>query len=258
MHPLISIIIPCYNKKEFIYDLINSIMNQSYDRWELILIDDFSTDGTRQFLEGLVNKSKKVITIFNSKNKGANFCRNKGLELSQGDFMFFFDADDLMSENCLENRVKALNDNPGIGLLVFNMGVFTSDIGDQPKSKNWIVPDGNTNLLSLFFKHQIPWGTPQVLWKKDIIESLGGFNLNYTRLQDVELHTRALLRGFKVKTFPESSLDIHYRIDESRINFKKDIFYQRFVDSCVQYYQDFYILIFEELLSYMKIYFYFH
>jgi glycosyltransferase involved in cell wall biosynthesis len=239
MQPLISIIIPCHNKIQFIEQTINSIIQQSYLSWELLLIDDCSTDGTYEVTEAYAAQYDRIILIHNSVNKGANYSRNKGAKMAKGDFILFFDADDLMLENCLLNRVEYLKSNIQFDLMVFNMGVFKYEVGDQPSKMNWILPLKDVNYLNSFLKHQIPWSTPQVLWKKNGFKKLGGFNLNYSRLQDVELHTRALLAGYEVITYPNSNLDIYYRIDEKRISFDLEIFNRKFVSSCIMYYRDF-------------------
>ncbi|WP_051568598.1 glycosyltransferase family 2 protein [Crocinitomix catalasitica] len=242
MNPLISIVTPSYNKAEFLTACINSVIEQTYKNWELIIIDDCSTDGTKNIADNFAVKHDQIKSKSNATNKGANYCRNEGLKLAKGEYILFFDADDVMTENCLSNQIESASNFPAFDFWVFNMGVFEKQIEDRPKTEYWILPSNlsHSNILSKFLKHQILWGTPQVLWRKTTIEKLNGFNLNYNRLQDVELHTRALIADLKGKLFSESSIEIFYRIDEKRLNFNTDVFYEKFVKACCNYYADFY------------------
>ena len=90
-------------------------------------------------------------------------------------------------------------------------------------------------LCGIFYKHTLPWSILQPLWKKDFLLSLNGFDESFSRLQDVELHTRALMdHRVRYLLFPGDP-DCYYRISEDRKNFKPFIFMERWVDSAVKY-----------------------
>jgi glycosyltransferase involved in cell wall biosynthesis len=111
---LVSIIIPAYNAAPFIGETIKSINGQTYTNWEIIVIDDGSTDNTTSICEEL-NDSK--VKIMRQKNAGVAVARNNGLLSANGDFVVFFDADDLMSPDFLSARVEALQNDDGIGFV---------------------------------------------------------------------------------------------------------------------------------------------
>jgi len=123
------------------------------------------------------------------------------------------DADDVLHLDCLKHRINQINQFPHFSFWVFPIGTFYTNIGDS-KSK-WI-PKGKDHLQK-FLSHNMPWHTMSVIWQREFVTRLNGFDPEYPRLQDVELHTRALLRNnISYKTFPECTPDAWYRIDGHR------------------------------------------
>ncbi len=211
-----SIIIPSFNKADFISETITSVLNQSYPHWELVIVDDGSTDNSIQIIEDYCNIDQRIHLYQRGKlPKGGSVCRNLGLKKAKGKFVLFLDADDLLEVTCLEHRLLKIQENNTSNLWVFPIGTFYKSIGD---SKSVWSPKG-TNFLIRFLKHDLPWHTMSVIWHIDFIKNLKGFDIDYPRLQDVELHTRALLHpSVKLKTFPEVKSDAFYRIDDKRTN----------------------------------------
>lgn len=109
---LISIIIPAYNAAPFIEETIRSINSQTYSNWEVIVIDDGSTDNTVSICDQL-NYSK--VKVIRQRNAGVAVARNNGLLSANGDYVVFFDADDLMSPDFLSVRIQALQNDPELG-----------------------------------------------------------------------------------------------------------------------------------------------
>lgn len=110
--PLVSIIIPAYNAAAFIRETLDSILAQTYSDFEIIVVNDGSTDDT----EGVVKSfSDKRIHYKFKQNEGVSITRNYGFDLSKGKYIVFFDADDLMTVDFLEKRVEALENNKDIG-----------------------------------------------------------------------------------------------------------------------------------------------
>lgn len=109
MNKLVSVVIPVYNAEDFIIPMIDSILLQSYANWELILVDDFSTDNSLSIMKQHCAGCDKIhIYAKTSKDKkGGNASRNIGLSIAKGEYICFFDADDIVAGYCLENRVRA-------------------------------------------------------------------------------------------------------------------------------------------------------
>ena len=106
MTPLVSIITPIYNSEAFLEETVVSILNQSYSNWELLLIDDCSTDNTLALANQYSNKYSNITVLKNQNNVGAAVSRNKGITATSGDFIAFLDADDLWKPNKLEVQIK--------------------------------------------------------------------------------------------------------------------------------------------------------
>ena len=101
--PTISVIIPMFNAKKYIAECLDSVLLQTFQDFEVILVNDASTDGSRQIAESYLEKFGGRLTIYdNQKNLGVSVTRNKGLEISRGEYVFFMDADDLILPNGLK------------------------------------------------------------------------------------------------------------------------------------------------------------
>lgn len=109
---LVSVIIPAYNAAAFIEETIHSISCQSYTNWEVVIVDDGSTDGTSKICRAFDDKRIRVISQMNA---GVAAARNNGLKHTKGDLVVFFDADDLMTPDFLSLRVQELENDHSIG-----------------------------------------------------------------------------------------------------------------------------------------------
>lgn len=235
----VSIITASYNKEKYISETITSVLNQTYPEFELIIIDDASTDHTLTVVNEFKKQDGRVRLIANETNKGANFCRNQGIKEAHGRYIIFLDADDLLAKDCIKSRLDAAEKCPENDLLVFTMGVFYKRVGDD--NRTW-KPDSN-NALNDFLQHKLPWSIIQPFWKRDLLLNLGGFDEQFKRLQDVELHTRALLLPNLKYQLIETQPDCYYRIDEERKNFNSFHFLERWVDAALQYCEKFSVLV---------------
>lgn len=104
---MVSIIIPAYNVQSYISDTIESIISQSYKNWELLIIDDGSTDNTKRVIEKYVELDNRIKYIY-QQNKGCSAAKNLGYNLAKGKFIQYLDADDLLNSVKLEEQVSAL------------------------------------------------------------------------------------------------------------------------------------------------------
>ena len=101
---LISVIIPAYNVENYIFRAIESVLNQTYSNYELIIVDDGSTDGTWDIIQSYAKNEKKMV-IKKQKNSGVSKARNAGIEIAKGDFLVFLDSDDWLEINALETLI---------------------------------------------------------------------------------------------------------------------------------------------------------
>ena len=112
--PRISIIVPVFNGRAFILDALNSILDQSFTDWECILINDGSTDDSREVMESWIldNNLAHKFELVNTPNQGVSRSRNLGLELANGEIVAFLDCDDIWERNKLEFQYRILSRNP--------------------------------------------------------------------------------------------------------------------------------------------------
>lgn len=206
--PLISIIIPTYNRAQLIKETLDSVAAQTYGHWECIVVDDGSIDETEQLMQSYSRVDERFIFLKRKKlPKGASHCRNIGLDNAKGKYCIFLDSDDLLLENSLEQRleeIKGLKENK---FWVFPMSSQDID-GNLIENKIPVVP----SYLEKFLSYEIYWGIMCTLWQREFLLRIGGFNINYPRLNDPEIHIRAILAckgNFKV--FTELSPDSIYR-----------------------------------------------
>ena len=225
---------PSFNKAKYISDSVNSVINQTYTNWELIIVDDYSNDDSQEIINSFSSKFDKIKSHFNLENRGANYCRNMGIESAQGNYIIFLDADDLLAEDCLKNRILKIQ-NTNFDFCVFTMQVFLKKVGDS--TSTW--KPNSKNPLNDFLFHKLPWQTMQPIWKTDFIRSIGGFNKDFERMQDVELHTRALLIDHVLFKQIVDKPDCYYRIDEERKIFNAFNFISLRIDSTILYVQRF-------------------
>lgn len=236
---LVSIISPNYNKGQYIEEMIQSVIQQSYNNWELLIVDDGSSDNSLDIINIYKESDPRIRVMRRERHpKGGSTCRNIGLKNALGDYIVFLDSDDLLAPCCLEQRVKQMNKNPSLDFGIFPIGTFVSTPGDS--NREW-RPNPNSNHLYGFLSHNLPWHTSSPIWKKHILEAVGGFNEKYPRLQDIELHAKILLLNPKYQIFTEAEVDMYYRIHAQRSQkiYNNFEYNSLFVKSTVLFIKDF-------------------
>lgn len=109
--PLVSIVVPVYNAEKFLADTIGSVQTQTYDNWELLLVDDCSSDKSVGIIEKYQKDDKRIKLISMKHNSGAALSRNAGIDKATGQYLAFLDADDLWAKNKLETQIAFMQKN---------------------------------------------------------------------------------------------------------------------------------------------------
>ena len=173
-HPLISIIVPCYNVEAFINKSLESIYAQTYGNWECILIDDGSKDRTKQEIDAWLKKDSRF-KYFYQDNQGLSGARNTGLQKAGGEFVYFFDSDDLLDAITLENLLSLVEDDIDIviGKNAITQGQ-TNKIADflehysQPLKK---LNNQNKKLIKLVVENPIICVAWNKLYRKEFLDT---------------------------------------------------------------------------------------
>lgn len=234
MNSIVSIIIPNYNKGNYVQHSLNSLLRQTCHEWEAIVVDDCSRDESWDLIQNYAAKDARIRAFRNETNKGGNYSRNFGARKAHGEYLIFLDSDDWLADDCIENRVQEFEkgENKDADLLVFNM----MSTKDGKNGSIWRYGDRRKPLVS-FLRHEIPWSIMMPVWRRPAFERIGGFDEAFSRLQDVELHTRTLLNGLKFRFAQRKSPDCFYNIEEARMTTNHVRAAENFAKACGMYVQ---------------------
>lgn len=185
---LISIIIPAYNRAHLISETLDSIIAQSYSNWECLIVDDGSTDNTLKVLQEHHTKDKRIEYYQRDPNlvKGANTCRNIGLEKARGDYIVFFDSDDLMTPNHLEVKINAVKKYDK-DFVITRTEYFNADNTGSDKYNNDIT-------ASNYITQKCNWLTLDVIIKAEIAKTIR-FNENLKSGQEYNYFCKLVLES---------------------------------------------------------------
>ena len=185
-NPLISVIIPVYNAESYLGNSIDSIINQTYKKFELIIINDGSTDNSFEIVQSY--KDKRIISLQNEKNIGNYSSRNKGIKLAKGKYIAIMDGDDIAYPNRLENQLKYLETNNE----VIALGTNFITIPDHTESDLFINSEEiKLSLLKGFYSllH------PSLMIRANYLIKMGGYDESYKYASDYDLICRLVLEG---------------------------------------------------------------
>ena len=215
--PLVSIIIPCFNRAHLIGETLETVLSQTYKNWECIIVDDHSTDNTTQVVTTYAKQDArfKLVIRPDNRKKGASSCRNYGIELSQGELIQFLDSDDLLKSNKLEKQVRLYQDD--LTLFTCQWGGFEkeSDLISRFKYKYHSYRNfrKGINLLNTFGKKNEFFPPHVYLTPRKLIEKAGWWNEELSNNDDAEFFTRIILSAKRIKFTPEAA--VYYRYSGS-------------------------------------------
>lgn len=250
---MFSVVIPLYNKELSIRNTILSVLNQSYQNFEIVIINDGSTDGSVDILNTIKDKR---IRLIHQKNQGVSTARNNGIKEAKYEWIAFLDGDDLWGKNHLEEIINMMKIYP-------HEKVFVTSFEYSDKRKLFKHSrDSNIFLIDNYFKEAVDevliW-TSVIVLSKECIVKVKGFNPILKRGEDVDLWGRVSKKFNIVKS---NKITAIYRVDaENRTSLSKDlksthVYYFDFnnVENDYEfiYYQQ---ILFQRLFSYLK-YFY--
>ena len=165
--PLVSVIIPCYNDKDYIKQAVESILNQTYQNFEIIIIDDGSDIETKLILSNIKHEKIKIIT---QNNLGPCFARNNGIKLAKGVYFLTLDSDDVFESSFLEKAVKILNNSKLIGFVSCYVNCFIHI--DRPFFK--YMPEGG-DVSNFLFKYRHKINSRNTVANKNFEEQIIGY-----------------------------------------------------------------------------------
>ncbi len=182
---LVTVITPAYNRADFLEESILSVLNQDYPNIEYIVLDDGSTDNTKEVIE----KYKDRITFESHKNVGEVRTVNKGLKMAHGDIIGIVNSDDPLLPGAIREFVKFMQYNPEI-IVAYSDWIFTDKNGKEMKR----VKTRDFSYEYMIRSHNCPLGA-SAFFKKEILKKLKGRDVNYKYVSDYDFWLRAGLLG---------------------------------------------------------------
>lgn len=211
--PKISVIMPAYNAEKYIDEAIDSILNQTYKDFELIIINDGSTDNTKEII--LKYDDPRIIYLENEKNRGIVKTLNKGLNQARGEYIARMDADDIAIYNRFEKQIEYLDDNKDVGILGTGIRIF----GENIKPQERIFTTNPEQLKAeLIFNSCIAHSTV-MMRRSNLIDNGLQYNEKFPGREDFALWWE-IVKVSKVNNI--SDILLNYRIHKKQITQNKD------------------------------------
>lgn len=203
MKPLVSIIIPTYNRVHLIEQTLDSVLKQTYDNWECIIVDDGSEDNTAELISGFSETNSRIKYIKRSSGfpKGAASCRNIGISISTGEYIQFLDSDDIISPEKISAQVDKMENERSFSVITCRWGHFKENAGDAeifndfPSYADFDTPADFLNSLprSLNF-----FPIHSYLIRRHIINKAGFWNEYLNFNEDAEFIIRIIANSQKI------------------------------------------------------------
>ncbi|MDJ0568546.1 MAG: glycosyltransferase family A protein, partial [Pleurocapsa sp. MO_192.B19] len=184
----VSIIIPAYNGDRYIAEAIEGILTQTYSDYEIIVVDDGSTDNTRQIIQQYGDR----IQYLSQTNQGVAASRNLGLKASQGEYIAFLDQDDVFLPHKLASQVTLLDQNPALGIANSGWQIVNEQGEVQAAVEPWQqIP--NLNLADLIIWKPVFLGA--MLFRRSWLDRSSGFDTTLEQTPDVDLVLKLAMMG---------------------------------------------------------------
>ena len=206
IYPLISVVIPAYNAEQFLDETLESVLSQTYENWECIIVNDGSTDSTESVAKKWCEKDSRF-RLTNKENGGLSSARNWGIKESKAEYIAFLDADDILTPDSLEVRINVLIEQ-NVDLVATKLQHFTDKLPKVSKNNArqdvlYYAKEGLTQLMA--FNKVTP---STVLCKKSVMDEVGGFTW-HKKAEDLHCWLKVLFAGYKI-----------YRIDETLLLYR--------------------------------------
>jgi glycosyltransferase involved in cell wall biosynthesis len=198
-----------YNAEEFLRDSIDSILNQTYSRFEFIIIDDCSIDSTSSILDSYRVSDSRIIVKRNSENRGLAYSLNAAIQDAEGEYIARMDADDISLPTRFEKQTRFLNKNQSIEVCG-TACIEVNSAGNELFRKS--MPLNNSEIDAIIFKMN-PFIHPTVMLRHSFFKKVGLYDETFIKSQDLELWARAYVAGIQMANLPDFLL--LYRMEEN-------------------------------------------
>ena len=212
--PLISVNICCFNSAKYIEETMSSVFQQSFEGYEVIIVDDGSTDRTKEIIKGYIDLGHPIKYYYQT-NKGFGYARSKALELSSGEWIALLDHDDLWYSDKLKKQANLIDKHPQVKLFFSNSEWFT-DSGEiirlnieDPSFKKGVVENALNRLLT----YGCYIDSETALINRSALKECGGFNEQYFYITDYDTFIRL---ASKYEIYYDDSVLAKWRVHEKQ------------------------------------------
>ncbi len=197
--PLVSVVMPVFNGEKYVFHAVESILHQTFQNFEFIIVDDGSSDGTSGILSSIKDKRVKIITF--ASNRGIVDALNEGISYASGMYIARQDADDISLPKRIEKQIRCIGSDPGLVLVATGIKIIADEITDALKSiEAFYCSYGTKQEVRRQFRNlNSPIAHPTVLFRKIAFEEAGGYRKEFEFCEDTDLWYRMLERGEMAK-----------------------------------------------------------
>jgi glycosyltransferase involved in cell wall biosynthesis len=201
----VSVLMPAYNSEKYVTQAIESVLAQTWQDFELIVIDDGSTDKTLEMIQKCAAKDSRV-RVVTQPNVGLSTTLNRGIDLAANEWIFRMDNDDLMRSNRIERQLAFIAEHPELSV--------ASSLVRHIDGKNRVIGKDNSKLFTyeaidrvIAANGLVSFGHPTVAFRKSAVLAVGGYRKAFFPAEDADLWNRLVENGYKVLVQPEYLLD---------------------------------------------------
>lgn len=213
----VTVLMSVYNGERFLREAMDSVLQQTFSNWEFLIVDDGSTDETWKILSNYAENDQRIVLHRNENNLGLAKSLNMGIQAAKGGYIARFDSDDMCLPARLERQVEALNSSPGIAVV----GAWMQDIDEKGERLN--VRRGAWESYAHYFFALLRLQTylyhPSVMFRKTVIQKLGGYDESLVVGQDLDLWVRLAQAGYDARIIQEPLM--YYRVHDEQLTTAK-------------------------------------
>lgn len=209
--PKVSVMIPAYNSAKYLPEAITSVLDQTYPSYEIIIINDGSTDNTKEIIKPWLDR----VRYFEHENQGVSATRNRGIYLSRGELIAFLDADDIFMPRKLEQQVAMFESQPDLGILNSGYRIISEEGQKVVDIERWSTIPDLTPEIWLLHKPVLP---SAMMFRREWLVKVEGFDTRFFASEDVDLVLRMVAIGCPSDWLRE--LTVYYRQHQSSASWR--------------------------------------
>jgi glycosyltransferase involved in cell wall biosynthesis len=222
--PEVSVIIPTYNRSDLLSRAIRSVLNQTYRNFELIIVDDGSTDNTKQIVGEYQKKDKRIIYIWEKNSGGPAKPKNTGIQNSKGKYIAFLDDDDEWLSKKLEKQIKLFKiSDKNLGFIGCN-AIIINELDKKICDCHKVMNKKNKRAFNSLLEDNIIHSASSIIVKKKVLNNVGFFDENFKYADDWDLWLR-ISKFYAFSSIPDNlyKYRVHGKNTMKSINLKEDI-----------------------------------